>query len=92
MDGRVTPPFLFLHGGWTNPPCRSYNKHIQREPTMTNKELTLQLVSLLQAHRDLMPEAQWEALDGSPLMDALDAIADLEYEVEEKGYLGGVLA
>ena len=59
---------------------------------MTNKELTLQLVSLLQAHRDPMPEAQWEALDGSPLMDVLDAIADLEYEVEENGYAGEVVA
>ncbi len=53
---------------------------------MTNQELTLQLVAMLQAHRDPMPDEQWEALDGSPLMDALDAIADLEYHVEENGY------
>ncbi len=53
---------------------------------MTNQELTTHLVALLQAHRDPMPDDQWEALDGSPLMNALDAIADLEYEVEENGY------
>ena len=54
---------------------------------MTNKELTLQLVSLLQQHRDPMPDEQWEALDGTPLMTALDALADLEYEVEEHNYM-----
>ena len=53
---------------------------------MTNAQLALHLVSLLQAHRDSLSDAAWDRLDGSPLMDALDGIADLEYAVEEQNY------
>ncbi len=55
---------------------------------MTNKELTLHLVNLLQTHRDSISDDDWDAMVGSPLMDALDAITDLEWEVEENGYQG----
>lgn len=54
---------------------------------MTNAQMATQLVSLLQAHRDALTDAAWESLDGTPLMDALDALTDLEYEVEEQGYV-----
>ena len=50
---------------------------------MTNAELTAQLVSLLQTHRDSLSDDAWDELDGAPFGDALDAITDLEYEVEE---------
>ena len=55
---------------------------------MNNKELTIHLVNLLQTHRDSLSDDAWDAMDGSPLMDALDALADLEYAVEENGYAG----
>ncbi len=54
---------------------------------MTNAQLATQLVSLLQAHRDTLTDAAWESLDGTPLMDALDGLADLEYAVEEQNYV-----
>ena len=56
---------------------------------MNNRELTLHLVNLLQTHRDSTTDEEWDELDGSPLIDALDALTDLEYEVEENGYMGG---
>lgn len=55
---------------------------------MNNKELTIHLVNLLQTHRDFLSDDAWDEMDGSPLMDALDALADLEFEVEENGYAG----
>ena len=55
---------------------------------MTNTELVCHLVQTLQQFRDNTPDEEWDNLDGSPLMDALDAIADLEYQVEENGYAG----
>ena len=55
---------------------------------MNNRELTLHLVNLLQTHRDSTTDEEWDELDGSPLMDALDALTDLEFEVEENGYRG----
>ena len=55
---------------------------------MNNKELTLHLVNLLQTHRDSTTDDDWDLLDGSPLGIALDALTDLEYEVEENGYAG----
>ena len=54
---------------------------------MTNAELTAQLVSLLQTHRDNLSDDAWDELDGTPLGDALDSITDLEWEVEENGYV-----
>ena len=55
---------------------------------MTNKELTIHLVELLQTHRDSTSDDDWDLLDGSPLGITLDAITDLEYEVEKNGYQG----
>lgn len=55
---------------------------------MTNKEITIHLVNLLQTHRDSTSDDDWDLLDGSPLGITLDAIADLEYEVEKNGYQG----
>ena len=53
---------------------------------MNNRELTVHLVNLLQTHRSSLSDDAWDSLDGSPLGIALDALADLEYEVEENGY------
>ena len=47
---------------------------------------TCQLVSLLQTHRGNLSDDAWDALDGTPLGDALDSITDLEWEVEENNY------
>ncbi|QNI75631.1 hypothetical protein [Synechococcus sp. MVIR-18-1] len=54
---------------------------------MNNQELTHRLVYLLQTHRDSLSDEAWDEMDGTPLMDALDALADLEFEVEENGYM-----
>ena len=54
---------------------------------MTNAALTAHLVSLLQEHRDNLSDDAWDKLDGTPLGDALDSITDLEWEVEENGYV-----
>ena len=55
---------------------------------MNNRELTIHLVNLLQTHRDSISDDNWDAMDGSPLMDVLDSITDLEWEVEENNYQG----
>ena len=57
---------------------------------MNNKELTHRLVSLLQSHRESLSDEAWDAMDGTPLMDALDALADLEFEVERMVEMGNM--
>lgn len=55
---------------------------------MTTTELVSHLVQTLQQFRDNTPDEEWDELDGTPLMNALDGLADLEYEVEENNYKG----
>ena len=53
---------------------------------MTNAELACRLVLILQQFRDETSDDDWDALDGTPLMDALDSLTDLEWEIEENNY------
>ena len=57
---------------------------------MTTTELVSHLVQTLQQFRDNTPDEEWDELDGTPLMNALDGLADLEFEVEEHNYKGWV--
>jgi hypothetical protein len=41
---------------------------------------------MLQQFRDETSHDDWDALDGTPLMNALDSLTDLEWEIEENSY------
>ena len=53
---------------------------------MTNADMASRLVLMLQQFRDKTSDDDWDALDGTPLGDALDALTDLEWELEDNDY------
>ena len=50
--------------------------------TAYETELSQRLLSLLQEARQAIPDDRYDELEGTWLMGALDAVCDLEYELE----------
>ena len=53
---------------------------------MTNADMASRLVLMLQQFRNKTSDDDWDALDDTPLGDALDALTDLEWELEDNNY------